>query len=309
MSRSRPALPYRVLTPSSVQPSALGWAVFVGNEILNHVSDGEALLDWDALLEFKLEREFVLRSDPYRELDLKGHDAQIELVVSCSTGGGSSRDVLFRKDVRPEEDQSVTVEIAPSSERLSRDLTITTGLYLKHSLRGQLPLVPSNAGAVLWEQTERIRLEGGAARLPIYVVSFPQVFAGEGIDDAEFHVEVAAELDLELETCLTVYVNTERADFVAQLGQRGSMAERRLWNGVVRRVLIHAIISGALEDSADAGRESLSATVRRWAGFVWPDEPTSRLRELVVDRYALCEAQIDGWLAQLDDSRRLGGGK
>ena len=87
------------------------------------------------------------------------------------------------------------------------------------------------------------------------------------------------------------------------------MAERRLWNGVVRRVLIHAIISGALEDSADAGRESLSATVRRWAGFVWPDEPTSRLRELVVDRYALCEAQIDGWLAQLDDSRRLGGGK
>jgi hypothetical protein len=263
---------------------------------------------WDALFEFRLEREFVLPSDPFRELQLRGQEAELELVISCATGGDTAREVLFRADLRSEADQCVRAVIAPASERLARDLKLTSGVYLKDSVRGQRPLVPSSAGAILWEQTERIRLEGGAARLPIYAVSFPQVFAGDGIDQAEFHVEVAAELDFELEACLTVYVNTERADFVAQLAQKGSTAERRLWNGVVRRVLIQAILSGALEDSGDVGAGTLAATAKRWVGFIWPDEPLSRLRELVLDRYALCEAQIDGWLARLDDARRLGNG-
>lgn len=311
MSRSRPVLPYRVLRSDSVVPSPLGWALVVGQEALDHLLDGSPLSAWDALLEFRLESEFTFRLDPYRALDLEDTDAVLELVVSIATGGGVAREIHLRSDVAREEVQSHRAVISPSSEHLARDLTITSGIYLKDSITRPRPLVPCEAGARLWETTERIRLEGGAARLPIYSVPFPQVFAGDGIDQAEFHVEVAEEIDLELESCLTVYVNTERSDFVAQLAQKGSPAERRLWNGVVRRVLLQSMLSGALDDLETDGvgnSGSLAATARRWAAFVWPNEPVERLRELAQGRYALCEAQIDGWLASLDDSRRMGRG-
>lgn len=309
MSRSRPVLPYRVLAGDSVAPSALGWAVVVGNETLTHVSDGGALSAWDAQLAFRLVRDFLIVRDPVEALGLQDRYAHLELVVSCATGGGITREVLFRENVPAQEGVTVRVEVSPPSDRLARELLLTTGLYLASAAESATPLAPRLAGSRLWELTERVRLEGGAARLPMYAVPFSKVFAGDGIDDAEFHVEIAHELDMEIEAGLSVYVNTERPDFVAEVSQRGSAAERRLWSGILRRVLLQAVLSGAIEDLYPENRDdgnTLIATVRRWAGFVWPDMAPARLRELTCDRYALCEAQIDAWLANLEESLSSG---
>lgn len=309
MSRSRPVLPYRVLPEDAVVPSALGWAVVVSNEIQTHVSDGGALSAWDAQLAFRLERDFEIMRNPAEVLGLASGDAHFELVVSCATGGGVTREVLFREQVPAHGGVNVRVEVSPQSDRLARELVLTTGLYLSCAARDASLLAPHLEGSRLWELTERVRLEGGAARLPMYAVPFSQAFPGERLDDAEFHVEIALELDLEIETGLSVYVNTERPDFVAEVSRRGSMAERRLWSGILRRVLLQAVLSGALEDTIPQNRDDASSvieTVRRWAEFVWPGVTPARLRELACDRYAICDAQIDAWLAQLEESLSSG---
>lgn len=309
MSRSRAARPFLVLPPEAIRPSPVGWAVVVDGETIAMVSDGSPLSNWDSLLSFQLERDFHFNIDPIQQLGLQGTQACLQFVVTCTTGGGAHRDVLFRATFGSGSDRVVRAVVCPSSEQVARELVIRSGVYLATDIDGGTQLAPKLAGARLWEMGERIRIEGGAARLPLYAVPFSVVFAGQDMEKAEFHVEIAADLDIGIESSLTTYVNTERADFVAQIAQRGSPAERRLWNGIVRRVLLQLIISGELEregGNAVSDPSSLIATGLRWAGFVWPYVDPKRLRSHLMDNLATCEAQIDSWLNAQDDVRRSG---
>jgi hypothetical protein len=136
----------------------------------------------------------------------------------------------------------------------------------------------------------------------MYEVAFSQAFAGDRMNRAEFHVELSDDPELDIESALTIYLNSERPEFVQEVSRPGSAAERRLWNGIMRRVLTSAILSEQHLQSEQDAPSSLASTVVRWARHIWPDVPPAKLHELPVAGYSRFEAQIEEWLAGFETS-------
>lgn len=306
MSRTYPILPYRVLPQGAVEAAAAGWSVVVNGERVAQLVDGAAFPAWDSKLSFRLEREFIVKADLAKELRLDTTEACCELIVSLSSGAGLVRQVSYREPIAPCAPSEYRVVVEPSSDRLARDLVVTSGVYLSRPVESRDPLAPSAPGSRLWEISERLRLEGGAAKLPMYEVAFSEWFVGDRIGRAEFHVDVADESGLEIESALTVYLNSECPEFVSEVGRAGSAAERRLWNGIIRRALTTAILSGDLTGDGSEGAGSLGATAQRWARQIWQDVPANKLRDLPMSGYSRFEAQIESWLDELGDPRPTG---
>jgi len=309
MSRSRPVLPYRVLPDEFVLASPDGWNVVVDGKSVGQLQDGTAFPAWDAKLSFTLEREFRIERDIADELQIDNSENCCEFVVTASSGGGITRDTLFTQPVSATGCSCVEVMLTPASARLARDLVLTSGIYLTRDISPEDPLAPKIAGSRLWEMTERVRLEGGAARLPMYEVPFSQFFPGDAVAQADFHVEIVGDPDLEIETALTVYVNSERPEFIAELNRQGSAAEQRLWNGVIRRVLTSAILTDEILTVSPGEGSSLAATVQRWARYIWPTTPFDRLGDLPLSEYSKYEAQIESWLHSMGTGADKGGSK
>lgn len=308
MSRSQPVLPYRVLPREAVVPSA-GWSVIVDEQVVALVSDGDALPMWDAKLSFRMERHLRIDDDVAKLVGLDVTGSCCEAVVSLATGGGTSRMVVFRQPVAAGRLADVHIVIEPPSDHLANELHLTTGIYLAKNTKPRDALAPQEQGSRLWEMHDTIRLEGGAARLPMYEIPFSAAFPGDGFEHADFHVEIAEEPELEVAAALTVYLNSERPDFIHEVGVQGSAAERRLWSGVLSRVLVSAILSDDLLTAPIGESNTLASTVQRWAGMIWPDVALEHLRDMSSAGFAKREAQIESWLNALIPRSREGGGQ
>lgn len=306
MSRSAAVLPYRVLGPDALVPDPLGWRVVVNGRADKHLADGAAFSDWDGNLTFSLEREFRLGANVAERLGLDADCSCCELIVSAATGNGLARKVLWRDRLPAEGPSKIAVSIAPDSTALAKELTLTTGIYLADRVSSRDNLAPSKVGSRLWETTEHIRLEGGATRLPLYAVPFADAFVGKKIERAEFHIEVGDDPALEVEMSLTVYVNTECSDFVADLGRGNNPTELRLWGGIIRRVVAATLLADGEGDLVFSGGDGLSAVAERWMSQIWPDHSTSELRGLMHADFSLFESQIDSWLAGLGSDKNGG---
>jgi hypothetical protein len=307
VSRSKPVQPYRVIRDDTIIPETKGWTLSVNDGPPRVIQHGDPLEGWDAQLQFSLERVFRVQRDLSDELRLESGDPRFEFVVCAATAGGLARQVLFRQQI--DGPSEVHVRLAPDSTRLARDIHITSGIYLQRDVETADPLAPTRAGSRLWELNESIRLEGGAARLPMYVVSFARAFAGDRMDHAEFHVEISEEPDLEVESSLIVYLNADKPHFIEQINIEGGEAERRLWNGIMRRVLTSAVLLQMTADYDPTAPATIASTVVRWATQIWPTIPPSRLRDLPEANFSRMEAQIESWLVAVGKPETNGGRK
>lgn len=305
MSRSRPMLPYRVLPEDAVTPLGRGWLVAMEGGRVQEIPNGGAILEWDAKLDFRLERSFRIEVDIARVLGVEPRSLLCELIVCGVTGSGLRRQVFCRKAIRLEAGFEIPVSFKPSSEVLAKELRLISGVYLAADAVACDKLAPWRKGSRLWECSDLLRLEGGAARLPMYEVEFSKVFAGDLIDNADFHVELLDDPGLELEAALSVYINAERPEFVAELSTPGSAAERRLWAGIIRRVVASQILSGELGVGTSGENNTLAATVNRWVKIIWPTLSAESVRGLPAAGYSRFEGQIESWVFSLggDESK------
>lgn len=308
MSRSSPLLPYRVLRRDTVRPMSPGWDVVVEGRVRQTVADGEPLEGWDAKSGFMLVREFEFVRDPARELGLRQATSCCELVGSIATGKGLQQEVIFREPVPPGNGSRVRVELAPRSDGLANDIQITTGVYLTAALRREDALSPWAPGHRLWEESTRVRLEGGAARLPMYEVSFTEAFPGDKVELAEFRVFALEEPELDLEYAVMVFLNAQHQDFIADLLGPGSPAERRLWSGIIRQLLTAALLRETHAEPGAHAEGSLGAAVLRWAGQIWPSLDLGGVRSMALTDYPTFEAQIESWVQSCFPRHASGGG-
>lgn len=296
MTLSRPIFPFRTLAAADVVPASDGWTLVLGDEARGAVADGGILAGWDAMLEFSLVRDFRITTDLGPRLGLAPGSECSELAVVASSANGLYRDVLFRAPVSPGE-STITVTVKPSSARLARDLVLTTGIYLSRNMKSKDALAPNRAGARLWESTDRIRLEGGAARLPMYEVDFAKAFPGMRIDDADFHVEISDDSDLDFESAVAVYLNSRSPQFIRDLSRGIPAAERRFWSGFITRAIAQGLASKEILFAEGARPGTLGSSLQSWSRMIWGEafDPQQTRH----DSTSLLEAQIESKVTQL----------
>jgi len=293
VKRSTPVPPFRVISEGAVHYEQGGWTVYRGDRVLATIAGGDVLPDWDAQLEFRMERRLVIGDALVRDLWGDASGAGCEVLVVGTTGTTKSREILCRLPVPDQLPSTLTVSVTPTSAELARFLQITTTICLREDSRPEDPLAPTRAGSRLWEDAETFRLEGGRARLAMYEADFSRMWSGQGLAQAICHVEIRDDPDLDFESAVVVYVNAAKRDFIDALVDDHKEAQRLLWASVVRRVLMAAGFSDWNPGHSPSVDGTLGTTAMRWARQVCNCDTLEALREQLENRFSEVDAGID----------------
>jgi len=266
--------------------------------------DGTAIPSWDAKLSFTLQKSFLIDFPISQLIGLQCSNSAFCLTVIGTTASGLVREVLYSAALPAEYPCEIDVRVTPESKRLAKELELTSGIYLNAPVPALDALAPTLIGSRLWELRETFRLEGGAARLPLYQVPFSSVFASLEISNAEFHIEISDDPMSDIETGLIVYLNADYPEFIQAVSQGGSHAERRLWGGIMRRMIISGLLIEDFLGGSDSESGTLGATVRRWTSQIWPGSTPRKLQKVLASDFSLFDAQIDSWLASFENRTR-----
>ena len=297
MSRASLMRPYRVLDHHMLRLAPV-WTVRVDDGAEQELDDDDVLSAWDAQSTLHFSRSVEVVADITQHLRLKDPDDDaLRLIVSFATAGGVTREVGFTASLARQEGTTCVVSFSIEGRRLAHDLTLRIVVCLGASAQSDDPLAPHLEGSILWEDTSRLQLEGGASRLSIYEVGFKHQFPTKQIDSAEFHVEITDDPELSAEHGLSVYVNDALPEFVKEVNTAGSVAERRLHSGIFRRVL-GAIILRKSFPEAEYEEGTLAATVHSWMQKIWPGRSVAEIHDIVSNDFASFEARVDSLVTE-----------
>lgn len=299
MSQSELVLPHLTIPADSITLDPAGWNVLVDGRDTIALRDSDPFPEWDARLEFALQREMTVRDRLAKHLNLGLSNDAFEAIIVCSTASGLRRWIAGRVSIPHDVPATVSLTCRPDGMLLATDLRIVVAVHLAARAPGGAELAPSGPADKLWEASTRIRLEGGGARLPIYDVSFSKVFAGMSWDRAQLHVTLLPDPTLQLESAVAVYINADRPEFVRDYAVRNSFVEGQVWSAVVRRLVMAALLDDWMEPGPTLEPSTVGGTVQRWIGQAFHHEPFEALRSRVRSDYSSIETSLESWIAGL----------
>lgn len=297
MARRKITLPYLVLGSRDVHADPVdGWALLTAVEGVppTTLRDGDIVESWDGLSHLVFRRSFWFERDAEIRLGLVPGSARFSFVVTSVTAGGLLRDVLFRQDFGAEL-QGLDVTVRPEGIRLAGSLGLVAQLLIISAEAADNMLAPTFSGARAWEDSIQFQLEGGRGRVPMEVLSFRVVFPGQGFESALYHVEFAPYPDLDIEETVRVYLNSDNPSFVAAVERREPVASALLWGGVVRRLILSALLGDILSDTDVYPEGSMGLNLRRWLRQGFPAMDLPSIKMLASSDPSTFEAMLDSW--------------
>jgi hypothetical protein len=219
---------------------------------------------------------------------------KLQFVVRMLTCGNRQASVPVRQDLPDAIDKTFEVTVRPEPGTLGQNLVLNSSIVVAGCVGAADSLVPSVPGSRVWEEQWRTRLEGGKVRLPFEMLDFEVAFAGMGMADALFHVEVADDPELDFEQGVCVSVNSRFETFVSAVARLDPMTTAILWDAVLRRVLAAGV--GAGFDVAGAyPQASVGEQWRRWFGQALPGETIASAQRMIVEQPSRFEARVQSW--------------
>lgn len=289
-------MPYRTLRPNDVVATpSRGWSLrFADSEAYaREVCDGDAVDSWDYLRPFSLERSFAFAPDLPTRLGL-GRDTHFQLLVHLSTGKGLHRRAVHAETFAvPREPLRVTLQC--DSRQLCRDLKIATLVSLALPVVNADPLAPVEPGHRLWEDAIKVGLEQGRSRLPMEVISFRAAFAGQGFEQALYHVTMAPYPELDLEDAVLVSLNADFPRFVDAVQRHEPTAEALLWDAILQRMLRDSLLDPDFFSNPACAPGSLGATLARWIFQAFPAMSRREAAELLMHDSSRFDATLQSW--------------
>jgi hypothetical protein len=161
------------------------------------------LPDWDYATVISIERVLEVDVDAIRQGTQSGSDAGFGLLVSAESSSTRVRKILSNTSLGAGGEMRLSLRIDP--EATGGSLALETLIYVMDP-DPTSPLSPSRAGAVLWKDVNRVRLEADAARLPVRITDFR---AAGYPQNAPWLIEIDdSDLDVPASSAVHVYINS-----------------------------------------------------------------------------------------------------
>jgi hypothetical protein len=291
-----PAAPTYLL-PGDETVSVGPWFDHSGAEI------GERIDHWDPFTDLDWTRAVTVDLDAIRTECGLGDDSAFALLATWRAPtrtrlGGSGQAVelgTLTGVVR------AAVSVSITGREAGGRLDLTTRLVLRTSGASPSVIAPRRPGAILWTDTDRVMLEGSAARFPTAAVNFAEV---PRIPDAaawylDWNVN---DLTHPVMGGLRLLVNRDNARIVNAVRSSTDDPAASLIRSIMRidiaRQLVRAAVSSddfiAAPDSFPD--ESIGRLIRDLIATVWPAIPIDAVRERALTMPARFDADVQAAL-------------
>jgi hypothetical protein len=285
------------LVPDDDVASATPWTDQDGREL------ADTLDHWDPLTDLPLSRALTVDLDKLREQCRLGPDSSFAVIASWRSpnrtrlGGAGERVDLGTLDGLVRAPISLTVPGPESGGRLD----LTTRLVLRASGSNPSQISPKRPGAVLWTETQRIALEGGAARFPMTAVDFTSL--ARVPDDAAWYVDWDPE-DLEAPVLggLRLLLNSRQPRIISAVrtatdDPAAAIVRSLILCDVARHLVRSALDNETFVEAPDVfAEDSVGRLLSDLVRTVWPGMPVVSLRARAIQQPARLDAEIQAVL-------------
>ena len=280
MSAKRVAYPFNTLTDAAV--GFAGWMIGDVDQPLAPAADILDDWDYDRDLEVSVSLEFDFE-EVARCLDVRAEDVVLTVILKAGTGTGSLPrrvDRLCSARVSRRQPHAALSAKIPS-QRLSGRLRLEVGIVLGHVANDVGFLSPTIIGSRLWSDRLDILIEGGgSARFPVELVSFADVFQGQGHESAPWYLHWrAGSLQADFAGSVRLYVNADIEELKARFIEGDPLTLQAIMGDVMTQMVSAAV---CIEDCEDALEEcevgSTGRQIRNWIDMAFPDQPVSTIR-------------------------------
>ena len=303
MSRSPRVLPFKVIPQDLVEPDPAGWEV-QADGFKRLLKGGNGFREWDAALRFRIQRTYKITRDFRSILGLSCDAGAFEMAAFVTTAHGQRRTIVSRVALPNTISGAVQITFEPDSREVAHDIEIEVGIHLAANIASSDPLAPTHKASRLWSHSERIRLEGGSARLAMYESDIGKMRPGQGLERARLLVEIRGEAEQPFEQAVVVWLNTRRRDFTDALNACEMSASEDAWTAIVRQLCVMALQSDWWDAEETYAAGSLGETVGRWlqqlGNGIWS---VSDLRSKTTNDPAAFDGMVNSFVAGLNIHR------
>ncbi len=254
------------------------------------------LVDWDPGQDLVLRRTLnvdVARAE--RSCGL-GPGGEIAVCVSWRSPGSGQRGCAFRRTLPPGGTAACGIEARIPGSELGGSVSIITRVVLAARGTGGDSLAAGRSGAILWEETVPLLLEGIGSRFPIEVVdfgsmSFPPTAAWRLYWQR-------GNLNAQAMGCFRLLINKRHRRMAAAASRSVPDAEARaIWSavnvGVAREIIAAALNDEAFTSSDEAFDEgSVGEVAATLLDRAFPGETRQAVRERMQGNPDLFECQL-----------------
>jgi hypothetical protein len=285
------------LLPEDNAVSVGPWVDAAGVEV------GELIEHWDPVTDLELTRAVTVDLDAVRSQCGLGADACFALIATWRAptrtrlGGAGERVELSTLTGVVRAPLGVTISGPEAGGRLD----LTTRLVLRIAGSAASAISPRRPGAILWTDTHRVMLEGGAARFPTAAVDFFEV--PRVPDDAAWYLDWNVhDLSHPVMGGVRLLVNRSNARIVSAVRSATDDPAAPLIRSIIRidvaRQLVRAVLGSdefmAAPDSFPD--ESVGRLIRDLIATVWPGLPIDAVRERALTMPSRFDADVQAAL-------------
>lgn len=285
------------LIPDDACVSAGPWIGVDGDQI------GDSIDHWDPVTDVLLTRALTIDLDAIRSQCRLGPDAAFAVVASwrspTGTRLGGAGEALELGALDGLVRGPVSVEI-PGPESGGR-VDLTTRLVLRATGSEPSPISPRRVGAVLWTDTQRVALEGSAARFPMAAVDFTTL--ARVPDGAAWYVEWdPQDLDAPVLGGMRLLLNTIHPRIISAVRTATDDPAAPIIRSLIQCDVARHLVRTALdtESFVSAGDVFLDESVGRLLAdlieIVWPGIPVPALRARALQDPSRIDAEVQAAL-------------
>ncbi len=277
--KRKSALPFLTLSEPAIGMSP--WIAKLDEHPKQPLS--EYLPNWEYYSRLQISRSASVDYKAAAEmLNLRPGSFELIVVVDVATGPGTIPRQIVTQVEFPVSDRSNEIELRLDlqSEQLSGQILLTTNVLL-HSIGKRLTeLAPSQAGARLWSDTTRSRLEGEEPRFPMEEASFDIMFADRPQASALWYLHFdPSRLDGDLHGAIRLYLNADNPDFIERVKSEDPLTLRMLLADVISLISERALgMKDASEILVGSEPGSLARQVLHWLQMAFPGSSIERIQ-------------------------------
>lgn len=276
------------------------WLDHAGSEV------AERIAHWDPVTDLELTRAATVDLDAIRSQCGLGPDSAFALLAIWRTptrtrlGGAGAPVELGLLDGTVRAPITVRVQGREAGGRLD----LTTRLVVRTAGSAATPISPRRAGAILWTETDRVMLEGSAARFPTAAVDFSDV---QRVPDA-----AAWYLDWNIDDLahpvmggVRLLLNRGNPRIVSAVRSATDDPSAQLIRSIIRSDVARQLVRAALgNDEFTASPDSfpddsVGRLIRDLIATIWPGIPVDAVRARALQSPARFDAEVQAALEVL----------